>query len=97
MSEHSPLPWVYDPATTGIENILDVNGGSILDGDEVPSLRNPADAAFIVRAVNCHDELVVVATDLLDVAEHSCHDHSENPDNQPLIRRARAILAKVKA
>lgn len=76
----SPTPWRYDPAGTGIENILDANGHCILDEYEVPSLRNPADAERIVIAVNAHDRLLSVAKNtrqLLDANHELLQKHGQ--------------------
>jgi hypothetical protein len=67
-SNHSPLPWVQGPNFP--EQIFDADGLRVADC----GLRDPedaSDAAFIVRAVNCHDELLAACVESYDwIAAH---------------------------
>lgn len=64
--EHSPTPWRVDDDT----HIQDASGEYILSELEMPDERGETytaeDAAFIVKAVNCHDELVKELQDMYD-------------------------------
>lgn len=52
MREHSPTPWQTDPNDECL--VLDANGKSAAD------VRiDVCDAEFIVRAVNCHERLLM--------------------------------------
>ena len=57
MTEHSPLPWsvLYDADGAGGAGILDAAHTVIAE------VWRADDADLIVRAVNAHDELLVVA------------------------------------
>jgi len=61
--QHSPTPWTCDDS-----EILDANGVEVADtwwGDTGRE-RRVADAAFIARACNAHDELVSALQDFRD-------------------------------
>ena len=47
-----PLPWSVREDADGLASVIDSNGFAVLIGVTVD------EAALIVRAVNCHDELV---------------------------------------
>lgn len=55
-AKHAPLPWTFDELPEWGE-IYDANGGLIATVNETAE-EIKADAEFIVRAVNCHDELL---------------------------------------
>lgn len=62
MPEHSPLPWTRYPHDGTIRAYV---GDAPKLSKLVASGASEADAAFIVRAVNCHEELVKQVTELL--------------------------------
>jgi hypothetical protein len=56
-TKHTPTPWTYDSVT---RQIWDEHRRTIVDmdyGDQLPGM-DEANAAFIVRACNSHDQLV---------------------------------------
>jgi hypothetical protein len=63
MEEHTPTPWELRGAAT-------LRGA---DGDYIATLENngrrSANAAFIVRAANCHAELVRALDDLVEAVK----------------------------
>jgi hypothetical protein len=87
MSESSPLPWKAD-------------NGYIQDADDrdiltwcLGRLEVDANIALIVRAVNCHAELLVALKACSDSIEiFGCED--EDIINGPTLRSARAAIAK---
>jgi len=58
-TKHSPLPWTSDPDA---ENFVTVEGAN---GTQVCNVDLAANAAFIVRAVNAHEELVRLLAELV--------------------------------
>lgn len=99
LTNHSPLPWRWTPCET--EDGDPISGAQLVRSDSKPVWSvdcgdylglSDADAEFIVRAVNCHDELVAALKAL-----------AERHEWQPLLgrcvcdqhERARALLAKV--
>lgn len=57
--QHTPTPWHLDDMEQGII-VADGNGYSIVDcrSGKLDEEDHAANAAFIVRAVNCHEELI---------------------------------------
>ena len=89
----TPRPWVVAQTTMGpcIETEHEEPVIFAVGFAGRPSIRN-ANAALIVRAVNCHDELV-------DALERLADGLSDDHDALQMVhaddvRRARAILAK---
>lgn len=72
-SKHAPTPWQW--IDTGI--LTDAQG------DEVDTccLYDEADAAFIIRAVNAHDELVAALHGLLHIADALEESHEPLSDD----------------
>jgi hypothetical protein len=58
----------------------------------LPQETDRANAAFIVRAVNCHEELVAALSDLM-----ACRRMVDSPAWEIAEEHARAALAKAKA
>ena len=100
----TPLPWrLYspgEPETSVFEDgktiVADVGGSTLAVArthyftDE----RARANAAFIVKAVNAHDDLVKALRDLLRFNEDLCADIGVSK-HYPSAERARAALAKL--
>lgn len=69
-TKHTPTPWEVNPRHKLIVQVIDdeeygrtiaeCGYGSSLDAD------HEANAAFIVKAVNCHDDLVSALQNLID-------------------------------
>lgn len=55
MADHSPLPWLADTISNDVF-VRDANGHYVMFGEDGDI--SGADARFIVRAVNVHDDLV---------------------------------------
>ena len=80
---HTPTPW-HRMATS--PQRIESESGS----DKVAQCTSAANAAFIVRACNAHDELVAALTALLRIQSPSMQNVTE-------MQAARAVLAKVAA
>ncbi len=96
-TKHAPTPWTAYKSTTRFH--LEDKEGTVLaiNGGMIPT---DADAAFIVRACNAHDELVD-ATDklaefLAGVLKQDGFQHDKAMLALTLIDRADAALAKAK-
>lgn len=92
-TQHSPLPWVQDGCVVEAfdapfhHDIAATSKSAIWTSDES---RAEANAKFIVKACNCHDELLAALKDLLNAT-------SGNPKTPPTgfeAIRARAAIAK---
>lgn len=60
--QHTPTPWIAELSTIyslPLQKEKVENDGQWTDGSIVTSVINRADAAFIVRVVNAHEELVI--------------------------------------
>ena len=78
---HAPLPWVVIYEDAYVEpDIIAANGETVSD-----CFMNPANAAFIVKACNHHNELVEALKALLDT-------NSIEADS-----KARSLLSKLEA
>lgn len=69
MNKHSPIPWhiglkpgPYVYGSSG-EEIADCRG-IVLEDEDIGTPENKANAAFIVKAVNCHEELLATLKEL---------------------------------
>lgn len=106
-SQHTPTPWRADKQRFGEVMIYPAkdpyNQRGLIARLEFGKVgERHADGAFIVVAVNAHDELLVALTALADAAEAYMHYHAEKfydgevqPTGlHPQIRAARAVIAK---
>jgi hypothetical protein len=91
-TQHTPTPWVYDEVT---RQIWDAQKCTIVDmdySDQLPDA-DVANAAFIVRACNSHEQLVaalkITTNDLAVAIEQAGKD----PAADDRVKRARAALA----
>ena len=67
MSKHTPTPWSIG-STVGLrKTLLTKEGAMVAKVLSVSELHAHANAALIVRAVNCHAELVDFLKDRLEV------------------------------
>jgi hypothetical protein len=108
MAEHSKTPWQvgeddgfascpFIPIEVDLEG-----GGSVVVAEVQPTGIDididdeaRANAAFIVRAVNCHEELVKALSDLTTFADH--YDMGDEPMLfGEALENARAILSKAR-
>lgn len=101
--ETSPRPWKWGDGDSGI---WDANDYGVLAANSSGSACwlgvKQADAAFIIRAVNAHDELVSALEDALE----ACRELSrqgwgdciglEDDENYPGYARARSLLTRIK-
>ena len=99
--KHTPLPW----AINQWRNITDTESNMIsVCGVSMPTARVPddhigyANAAFIVQAVNSHDDLVAALEMLLPRFISVCPDVDGNTDKADLKRidKCRAVLKLAK-
>lgn len=93
MAEHSPLPFVED-----VGRIRDANGVSVAlcspDVNGHSASMSKANAAFIVAAVNSHQDLVDALRDMTDMFERHLEGDEGPSDAADRWDRARAALAK---
>lgn len=73
MSEHSPLPWRADREAHGYMRPVVADSNS----SPIAILYSEADAAFIVRAVNCHEQMIEALEYFVKVANAWMLDASE--------------------
>ncbi len=69
---HSPLPWRFQDDDFPV-SLLDRDGRFVVWEMNGSGEQRNVDAAFIVKAVNCHEELVAALSDLMD-GEGDVHD-----------------------
>ena len=102
---HTPLPWVYDETChaiwsdeKGVFDSLDELHGDVELVMVCEGLKNPNDAAFIVRACNAHDELVAALENLReDFRMLQSGEWKPNEDSvQASLDIANAALAKAR-
>ena len=87
-AKHTPGPYRYDD-TWGI-----IYGAN--DTEVAACHSNKADAAFIVRACNAHDDLIAALSNAVRCAERD--GMQGNPGSAPAwVRKARDTLAKATA
>ena len=98
--EHSPLPWKvstpWDHEWTAC--IEDADGNAVVWNSQKSTepyngIANPVDAAFIVKAVNCHDELVAALAELLGTLADGLESEEGNLES-PGSAYDRTIIAK---
>ena len=106
MAKHSKTPWhfdypEYDPSNVIIwqddaENRICFMAHDGTDGNE----RGIANAAFIVRAVNCRDELVQMLEEAAQRFDWAANDDGSNSSTREGCRNKanaiRALLAKAR-
>lgn len=100
-NKHSPTPWVADYAGThGHIKTLGYREerGSTptvarydIDGVSIGVDEQKANAEFIIRAVNCHDDLVIALDDCVSVMTKELKGLAVI---QPELRQALTVLAK---
>lgn len=70
--EHTPTPWTKSASLLdGFEKCICTESG-----ETIAFLDNNDDAKFIVRAVNCHDELVEALKVMVDYFKDTTPTHS---------------------
>ena len=90
-TKHTPGPWNLDAPFPEMANrIVDADGFDIVDMGPGPSPH--ANAAFIVQAVNAHDDLVGALSELVELLEGNLPDWYLKKH----FNHARAALAKAK-
>lgn len=87
MSKHTPIPWrIFCGAEGDFIGDKDKECIITIDDDTISD-----DAKFIVRAVNCHDELVAALETM--IARLDCRKKWEDPDREAY-HAARSALAR---
>ncbi len=106
MSAHTPTPWRWegntllpvecDPSVSAVYSILDADGGYGFLGSDVKATAREleTDRAFIVLAVNSHDELVAALV-LAVRAMRAPLDDWKGELERLALNAASAALAKV--
>ena len=64
MSAHTPTPWFSDETLIFVPDL-----NNDLAGIDIAEAKRAADAAFIVRACNAHDDLVAALRRAVEAAE----------------------------
>ena len=90
---HTKIPWQIQVTGGDREHISGAEYGMWIMVDGHDYEKRKTDAAFIVRAVNNHDNLVNLIQRLLDNAEI---DALNEPELEPLCEQARAALKAAK-
>jgi hypothetical protein len=101
--KHTPTPWNTDgeraePAEWPMDQIIvmDGSGGCICEVDcHTDWQTTKANAAFIVHACNCHDELVAALMNMVTHYAPMVSDLSGNSQTDAILRDAVAALARV--
>ena len=99
MAEHTQTPW-YAMASGDCDWVVMAGGTPIADMTTPTLAMLEPNARFIVRAVNCHKELVEALEDAIKLINdmngcHGCADNSADEDNSRRNAVA-AALAKAK-
>jgi len=100
MTKHTPTPWKTEQGYHGCYRIVrigaDKNEGDITDTCMDDVYISEPDAAFIVRACNCHDELVDALESALRNVISLGTSGVGGMDDWPQVKHYRAVLAKAK-
>lgn len=100
-TKHTPTPWTFSefgPISTATGNIHYVANIAKHGPSDTLDQEDKANAEFIVRACNCHDELVAFANRVAtSYSVGGCSAQSLERGLEELRWAARAILAKAKA
>lgn len=95
-AKHTPTPWHVQPI--GGQRYIEAQGPKFICDMQADQCENPAEveemqanAEFIVRACNCHEELVQVLESVVRILEHNCPDAA-----LPAIALAKTQIAKAK-
>ena len=104
-TQHTPTPWYISETRlkTTIEIYIDGWGYTLADcdashsslADKVGIEEVEANAAFIVKAVNCHDELLKALEGMLQIFLDV--DDSADFENMKTVKAARAAIAKAES
>jgi hypothetical protein len=91
-NEHTPTPWEDGTGDNGNDAWVFARGAAVADCDLYSDRdRNKANAEFIIRAANCHDELLAALKWFIDDIDGT---HTVMLDFDANVKRARAALAK---
>lgn len=102
VAEHSPLPWTaHDDDGTGTLPCVLASQVNTFGNFYVAQCNQFADAEFIVKMANLHEELIAAlreCEDALDAFEQGCDCKGLGGCHQwDALQQARAVLAKVEA
>ncbi len=102
LMEHTATPWQLEERETDF--VLQDADGEFINYltksrhiDDLIDEEAEANAAFIVRACNAHDQLVKATRECLDQLEHEAKWGSNSEPLQDAINSARRALAKAEA
>ncbi|TLN00392.1 hypothetical protein FDZ73_19610 [bacterium] len=95
MGEYTPKPWAIEKCKCGHEcctsyHIVDKNGHSL----GVDSRFDKEDAQFIVKAVNCHDELLEACKDALAWGFNREYANNDFSSAAKVYRALKTVIAK---
>ena len=91
-AKRTPGPWIH--INPGQGNLIRDSHGVCIAGDGT-AIRSPANAAFIVRACNVHEELLAALQNVLEWAKGSRGSKNTNPYGVPEVEAALKVLAKL--
>lgn len=107
MSAHSPLPWAVKRFAPGDEwmvdpgrcdGVYDADGDPVISTDSGVYSPNLVTADFIVRAVNCHDDLLAALKSTLDwLSSFSMPPAATIAEKQDHMAILEAAIAKAEA
>ena len=80
-AEHTPTPWIRRESKSDVIWIEDGNGRVVMHNSSVKDPEDQANAAFIVRAVNAHEELVEALREIAKGAGPYSQDQLEHATN----------------
>lgn len=104
-TEHTPTPWLIERGPTGCrinssERDTDGRNRSVAltagDGSSYPATVNEANAEFIVRACNTHDDLLAACKEILPHCKSTGYllSGAMRLQHDQRVARASAIIAK---
>lgn len=90
MSNHTPTPWVVSPGLIIDTDDMSAYRIATIDSD-FPKEINEANAAYIVKAVNAHEDLVNILAALVAKTKKNHHRWAQTDE----VKKANAFLAKI--
>lgn len=96
MTEHTDLPWKYRSAATFEGFTIANSNDSTIAKLYVFSDNTEANAEFIVKACNCHYDLLTALDDCIEALAF-LEKRTSTKTNPPTLEKARAVAAKARS